>query len=141
MAFSDLRSVSDYDQGGYDDLVADTTFSLNEIVRQGELQPHWIPLYGVKGKVGLPPRPQLLAASLPAASLPAASLLKRCGLAVDWIAQVGLQDIREKLPHVPLDTCYKGRLLLAMTTEEVSEKPEPSSNPPRTLLEPSWRLS
>ena len=81
-------SVSDYDQGGYDDLVADTTFSLNEIVKSGELQPHWIPLYGIKGRVGL-------------------------------------QDIRAKLPHVPLDTCYKGRLLLALMAEEVADKLAP----------------
>ena len=81
-------SVSDYDQGGYDDLVADTSFSLNEIVRKGELQPHWIPLYGIKGSVGL-------------------------------------QEIREKLPHVPLDTCYKGRLMLALMAEEVSDRLAP----------------
>ena len=81
-------SVSDYDQGGYDDLVADTQFSLNEIVKQGELAPHWIPLYGIRGSVGL-------------------------------------QDIRAKLPHVPLDTCYKGRLLLALMVEEVSDRLAP----------------
>ena len=39
-------SVSDYDQGGYDDLVADTVFSLNDIVKNGEVEPHWI-LYTV----------------------------------------------------------------------------------------------
>lgn len=63
-------SVSDYDQGGYDDLVADTTFSLNEIVARKQIAPHWIPLYGIKGGEGL-------------------------------------QSIRERLPHVPLNTCYK----------------------------------
>ena len=41
-------SVSDYDHGGYDDLVADTAFSLNEIVRRGAFDPYWIPLYGIK---------------------------------------------------------------------------------------------
>ena len=83
-----IVSVSDYDQGGYDDLVADTNLSLNDIVKQGELQPHWIPLYGIQGRVGL-------------------------------------QDIRAKLPHVPLDTCYKGRLLMAMMVEEVSDRLAP----------------
>ena len=81
-------SVSDYDQGGYDDLVADTVFSLNDIVKNGEVEPHWIPLYGIKGRVGL-------------------------------------QDLRERLPHVPLDTCYKGRLLLALMVEEVADKLAP----------------
>ena len=32
-------SVSDYDEGGYDDLCADTTFSLNEIISKGEVPP------------------------------------------------------------------------------------------------------
>ena len=81
-------SVSDYDQGGYDDLVADHKFSINEIVKVGEMAPTWIPLYGIKGREGL-------------------------------------QDIRTRLPHVPLDTCYKGRLLIATTTEEVSAKLPP----------------
>ena len=60
--------------------MADTTFSLNEVVKQGEIAPHWIPLYGIKGNEGL-------------------------------------DKIRAKLPHVPLDTCYKGRLLLALKAE------------------------
>ena len=82
-------SVSDFDQGGYDDLMADTTFSLNDIVRQKELSPHWIPLYGVAGKVGL-------------------------------------QELRAKLPpSTPLNTCYKGRLLVGLMAEEVSMKVTP----------------
>lgn len=81
-------SVSDYDQGGYDDLVADTTLSLNSIVKDREVSPFWIPLYGIKGSTGL-------------------------------------QEVREKLPHVPLNTCYKGRLLLAMMVEEVADRLAP----------------
>jgi len=81
-------SVSDYDQGGYDDLVADTTFSLNDIVARKQIAPHWIPLYGIKGGEGL-------------------------------------QSIRERLPHVPLNTCYKGRLLLALMVEEVPARLAP----------------
>ena len=83
-------SVSDYDEGGYDDLCADTTFSLNEIVRKQEIRPRWIPLYGIKGREGL-------------------------------------QDIRQRLPHVPLDTCYKGRLLVALMTEEVPQHLAPKA--------------
>ena len=33
--------------------------------------------------------------------------------------------MRAKLPHVPLNTCYKGRLLLAMMVEEVSDRLAP----------------
>lgn len=83
-------SVSDYDQGGYDDLVADTTFSLNEIVTKGEVQPHWIPLYGVHGSKGL-------------------------------------QDLRTSLPNVTLDTCYKARLLVAFTAEEIAARLAPKA--------------
>lgn len=85
-------SISDYDQGGYDDLVADYKFSLNEIVHKGEMLPTWIPLYGIKGREGL-------------------------------------QDIRGRLPHVALDTCYKGRLLVGMMTEEVSARLAPKAKP------------
>jgi hypothetical protein len=80
-------SVSDYDQGGYDTLVADIVLSVNEILRRGEIKPYWVNLYGVQGIEGL-------------------------------------QSIRERLwrsdnMRVPLETCYKGRLLLAMLAEEV----------------------
>ena len=75
--------VSDYDHGGYDDLVSDCHFSLNEIVRHGTLEPRWVPLYGIGG-VG------------------------------------DLAAMRERYPHASLDTCYKGRLLLAMSVEEQS---------------------
>ena len=34
--------VSDYDHGGYDDLVADCIFSLNEIVSKRTLPPRWV---------------------------------------------------------------------------------------------------
>ena len=78
-----IISVYDQDQGSYDDLIADTSFSLNKVVSEGEIQPHWIPLYGIKGSEGL-------------------------------------QHIRQRLPHVALDTCYKGRLLVGMMAEESS---------------------
>ena len=81
-------SVSDYDQGGYDDLVADTTLSLNAVVKKGQVEPYWIPLYGIKGSTGL-------------------------------------QTVRDKLPHVPLNTCYKGRLLLALMVEPVADRLAP----------------
>ena len=29
-------------QGGYDDLVADYHFHINDVVKQGEITPHWI---------------------------------------------------------------------------------------------------
>ena len=41
--------VSDYDHGGYDDLVADCVFSLNDIVAKKTLPPRWVPLYGIGG--------------------------------------------------------------------------------------------
>ena len=83
-------SVSDYDQGGYDDLVADHVFSIDEVVRKGQVEPHWICLYGIKGREGL-------------------------------------QDIRARLPHVPLDTCYKGRLLVGLMAEEVPARLAPKA--------------
>jgi len=83
-------AVSDFDQGGYDDLVADTSFTLRQIINRGRTEPHWICLYGIKGREGL-------------------------------------QDLRERLPHVPLDTCYKGRLLVGLIAEEVPTKLAPNN--------------
>ena len=34
---------------GYDDLVADCIFSLNDIVSKRTLPPRWVPLYGIGG--------------------------------------------------------------------------------------------
>ena len=39
----------------------------------------------------------------------------------------GLQELREKLPHVTLDTCYKARLLIALSVEEASTKLAPKA--------------
>lgn len=54
------------------------------------MEPHWVPLYGIKGSKGL-------------------------------------QEQREKYPHLKLDTCYKCRLLVAFTLEEVSVRLNPRS--------------
>ena len=45
--------LADYDQGGYDDLIADVHFSLNEVVRAGTVEPHWRCLYGVYNTKGM----------------------------------------------------------------------------------------
>jgi hypothetical protein len=95
--------VSDYDHGGYDDLVADCHFSLNSIIAKGTLEPRWVPLYGIGG-VG------------------------------------DLAGMREKFPHARLDTCYKGRLLLAMSVDETGHALPPKvksigpcSDPPHEM--------
>ena len=73
--------VSAFDQGGYDSLIADTRFSITELIQKKRVEPHWINLYGVA-------------------------------------ENVDLAELREKMPHATLDTCYKGRLLVGMSVEE-----------------------
>ena len=77
--------LADYDQGGYDDLIADVHFSLNEVVRAGTVEPHWRCLYGVYNTKGM-------------------------------------KQVRTKLGQADLETAYKGRLLVALSVQEV-EKP------------------
>lgn len=76
--------VYKFDPSGYDALIADTSFSLYDLVNEGERAPHWINLNGVEGTEDL-------------------------------------QGVREHLDRSAsvLETSYKGRLLMALTMEEV----------------------
>ena len=76
---------------GYDDLVADCIFSLNDIVSKRTLPPRWVPLYGIGGLGDL-------AASREA--LPHAQL-ETC-----YKVRLTLR-LNLTLTHAQLETCYK----------------------------------
>ena len=131
-------SVSDYDQGGYDDLVAGGAVAYRHTPSHTVTHRH-TPSHTVTHRHT--PSHTVTQRHTPLHTIAHRydDLVADCKFSLSeiktkgtieprWIplygikGSKGLQDLREQFPHMSLDTCYKCRLLIAFSCEEVPQK-------------------